>query len=279
MKVYTLITARDPEALRRFADTIKGLPLEGVTLFARPDVVRPASLETAEKRRAMEKQARDLIDAGKVGDAAKAEKEAEALKLQEKAEARAAAAWIEEAITDIRKVTQLIVLGNLHWPPDVVFSVPSFFRRMEEISRALCGAGIGGIKHVTPLESRVFVPVPRQGNQVSPSVSAGPQTPPGESTQPKEPLGESARPGVPATSKGLRHPQVPESLSPGEARYAEKRLGLDRGGLVRSSEAASNLLGLSSKTGKLYDGLIKRKWPEFGALIQNMHDNVDAMLA
>lgn len=250
MKIYTVLTARDPGALKQFTQTCKDCGATGVTIFTRPSLVAYTPPPGTPDPNVIRQQA----------DAAAASKDyRKAAELQQQADnaakdlvdmAAKGAEWVKAEIEPIRQITQLVVLGDLNWPQGTAWTPPAFLAQMEGISTLLTTTGIGGIVQKTPLAQRTYVPLQS-------SVSAG------NATQ-GDPAGASGLAVETPARHPADHPSIPRNLSPKQSEYAAKRLGLDRGGARRSKNEAGNLMGWSPHIAAKIENEIARVWPEFG---------------
>jgi len=255
MKVYTVLTTRDPEALQKFAQTCKDCGATGVTIFTRPsltaatpppDTPTPQEWQTKADQAAARKEYKEAAEFQ-----AKSDQALEHLKDL----SRTAAEWIKVATRPINEITQLIVVGNAHWPVDTPFTAANFLAAMPKIGHPLISTGIGGVIQKTPLEYRTFIPL---AEKPASEVAAGSAA-----------QGESAR--APSGSVGVespgRHPSLPKTLTEKQAEYAARRLGLDRKGQRRSKQEAGNMMGWSHAIATKMEMELIAKWPQFEATV------------
>lgn len=247
MRIYTVITQRNPALLTQFAQQAKALNATGVTLITHPPLVAATS-PPLDQTEAYHLQLADAAAARKDYPAAAAHQiNATRAKTAEANAAATGADWIKQATTPIKDITQLIVLGALHWPQQDEFTVRNFFRHLGPVSDALVTTGVGGIVQKTPLDQRVFIPLGQT------TVATGHAA-----------LGEPVA-GVdagPVETSG-RHPSIPATLPETFVAFVNKRLGLDQGGKVRSLNETANQMGLSIYNARKAETEVIKVWPEF----------------
>lgn len=251
MKVYTVLTSRDPEALAQFAVQAKQAGATGVTIFTRPDLVAytpPPGTPTPES---FQQQADAAAQRKEYRLAAELQTKADNAAQDLKDMAQQGAAWVRDAVLPIKDITQLVVLGNLHWPANAPFTVTNFLAKIEQVNAPLISTGIGGIVQKTPLTQRAFLPLPTV--EAAP-VAGGAVTAAG--------AGPAAAQETPA-----RHPGFPNGLTEKQREYASHRLGLDRDGARRSKQEAGNLMGWSPTIAGKIEAQIVAAWPEFEGLV------------
>jgi hypothetical protein len=262
MRLYTVLTSRDPAALQAFAATALLFKATGVTVFTRPDLVAPTPPPGAPTAQSLQDQADQAAARKDYTTAAKFQAQIEQLRLQNEALNAQAAQWVKDALTPIHEITQLVVLGNIHWPTDKPFTQENFLTHLPQISTTLLTTGIGGIVQKTPLAERTFVPLVAVQTQAATPVAtpvAGGQGAQGDPATPAQ-----TRVGVGAPT---RHPSIPAVVTDKKALFATYRLGLDRGGARRSRQEAGNLMGWSPGIANKIESEISKVWPEFEAKI------------
>jgi hypothetical protein len=266
MKLYTLLTSHTPAALQTFAQTAKALGATGVTVLTRPSLVAYTPPLDTPTPQTFQQQA----------DAAAARKDYKAAaEFQAKADnaaqdlrdmAAQGAAWVKEALAPVKEITQLVVLGDLHWPTGTPWTAQDFFGKVATISEVLTTTGIGGIVQKTPLLERTYVPL------LTAQVAGGPATQ-------GEPAGASGLAVETPARHPADHPSIPRNLSPKQSEYVAKRLGLDRGGARRSKNEAGNLMGWSPHISAKIENEIIRSWPEFEAKVNENTPEPEPALA
>lgn len=276
MRVFTVLTTRDPAALSKFAQTVKDIGATGVTIFTRPEFVSPILPPGMESEADLTIKAEEAAKNKDYQTAAQFQKQIEELKAKRADLAREGAQWIADAISPIKEFTQLIVLGTNHWPATEAFTQQAFMAKLEVISNTLLNQGIGGIKQSTPLYQRTFIPLPGAaggyGAQGEPATGAS--LSPFETTS-LPAAGARTQAMVNATKvpqtqpKNKRHPSLPVQLSEKQSQFASYRLGLDRGGQRRSRNEAGNMMGYSANVAAKVENSINGVWKEFSGIISS----------
>jgi len=266
MRCFTLITSKDPQALAQVIETLSKCAT-GVTLFTRPEFVTAPTDPNQSSVAQLTTQLEEAAASKDYKKAAACQEQIDQIRANAQNEAKKGAQWIIDIAQPIREMTQLVVLTNLNWPMEKAFNAANFFSDMERLSGLLLGAGIAGIKQLTPLRDRAYVPFPSSGpNGMQGEPAAGSTLGPLETgaqragPQPVQGVRE-----IPATPS--RHPMIPKSLDDKQAKYAELRLGLDRGGQRRSANEAGNMLGYSPYLSRKMETSINEVWAEFQATI------------
>lgn len=259
MKIYTVLAERDPESLTRFAQTCLDCGATGVTIFTRPHLIAPVPPPGQPTVAELQAQADQAAAAKRYRQAAEFEQKIENLKVDLEDQAKQAAQWIREATKPINQITQLVVLGNLHWAQDKPFTTENLMAQLGTLSSLLLSTGVGGIVQRTPLANRTFIPL------VTPVAG-------GSSTQ-----GDTAAAVNHSTvvSSPTRHPLIPASLPEKQAQYATYRLGLDRGGARRSKQEAGNLMGWSPNITGSMESKVQAAWPDFEARVNDNTQKVE----
>jgi hypothetical protein len=251
MRIFTIITSKDPGALQQFAQTCVDCGASGVTVFARPDLVAPTVPPGQPTLQELETKADEAAARKDYREAARISDQITALRQDLADQAKQGALWVRDALDKVRDKTQLVVLGNIHWPADVEFTPKNFFARIEEISTTLLTTGVGGIVQQTPLLKRTYIPLAASADKAV--VADG-------SAARGEPASSGADPLVESPA---RHPLLPATLTQRQVAYATYRLGLDKQGLRRSKQEAGNLMGLSPASATRMENDIARLWPSF----------------
>jgi hypothetical protein len=268
MRCFTLITEKNPTALAQVVDLLSKCAT-GVTFFTRPEFVtapvNPDQATVAQLTTQMEEAAASK----NYRRATACQEQIDQIRANAQDEAKKGAQWIIDIAQPIKEITQLVVLTNLNWPMEKVFNAANFFSDMERISGLLCGGGISGIKQLTPLRDRAFIPFPSSGpNGMQGEPAAGSTLGPLETgaqrtgPPPQNLQGVREIPAAPS-----RHPMIPKNLDEKQAKYAEFRLGLDRGGQRRNVNETGNMLGYSPYLARKMETSINDIWAEFQATI------------
>lgn len=258
MRIFTVLTSRDPAALHAFTTTALAVKATAVTIFTRPDLVAPTPLPGAPTPQSLQEQADQAAARKDYTTAAKFQSQLEQLRVQNEQLNAQAAQWVKDAIAPIREITQLIVLGNIHWPIDKPFTHENFLAQLPEISTVLLTTGVGGIIQKTPLAERTFIPLSAAITVASTPVAGGT----GAQGDPATAVVHSTAVGTPS-----RHPSIPSVVTDKKAIFATYRLGLDRGGARRSRQEAGNLMGWSPGIAAKIESEVCKAWPEFESRI------------
>ena len=272
VKVYTLLTTTNRFGLPSFVNLCKTLGATGVTVFAFPQSFSPDSsllskinvqIGDLKKKESTAASNRDYVLASTIRS------EIDDLEAQIKELARQASAYYTTAVDPVKSFLSTVVLDRESWDTESPTTEEAFIDQITKISQKLTSSGIRGVKHSTPLNKRVFIPLGSVEQNLSQPVAQMASVPStndsvvgevGKDVEP-EPSDLSAEPEEELTQD--EH-GIPNSLSPNQRSFAEAILLKQASNLVQ----AANLAGISPSSAKKTATDITKKWPEFPTLIK-----------
>lgn len=271
MKVYTLLTTTNRDALPSFVKACNTLGATGVTVFAVPQSFAPDPQASTIIQSQITELSQKESDAAQKRDyqlAAQYREEITALETQIRQLQEKASEFYTIETQSIQSILATVVLDRESWQGDSLVTEESFPDQITHISKRLLGPGIRGNVHVTPLHQRTFIPL--GSLQPVARVAAVPldrdsvvgDLPEIGSLPPEPQLAEAT---LDYPDKSPDEDGIPNDLSPNQRTFVKAILTKEASNFAQ----ASNVAGLSPSSTKKVITDITKKWPEFPKFIES----------
>ena len=271
MKVYTLLTTTNRDALPSFVKACNTLGATGVTVFAVPQSFAPDPQASNRIQSQITELSQKESDAAQKRDyhlAAQFREEITALEIEIKQLQEKASEFYTVQTQSIQSILATVVLDRESWQGDSLVTEESFPDQITHISKRLLGPGIRGNVHVTPLHQRTFIPL--GSLQPVARVAAVPldrdsvvgDLPEIGSLPPEPQLAEAT---LDYPDKSPDEDGIPNDLSPNQRTFVKAIVSKEASNFAQ----ASNVAGLSPSSTKKVITDITKKWPEFPKFIES----------
>ena len=275
VKVYTLLTTTNRDALPAFVKACITLGSTGVTVFAVPQSFAPDPQSSTRIQSQITELSQQESDSAQKRDyqlAARYREEITALEIEAKQLQEKASEFYTKETEPLKEILATVVLDRESWQGDSLVTEESFPDQITHISKRLLGPGIRGNVHVTPLHLRTFIPlgslqsvarmaaVPLARDSVVgdlPEIGSLPSGP---------------QPAAASTEQTLDYPDktpdedgIPNDLSPNQRTFVKAIVSKEASNFAQ----ASNVAGLSPSSTKKVITDITKKWPEFPKFIES----------
>ena len=271
VKVYTLLTTTNRDALPSFVKACKTLGATGVTVFAVPQSFAPDPQASTRIQSQITELSQKESDAAQKRDyqlAAQYREEITALEIEIKQLQEKASEFYTVQTQPIQSILATVVLDRESWQGDSLVTEESFPDQITHISKRLLGPGIRGNVHVTPLHQRTFIPL--GSLQPVARVAAVPldrdsvvgDLPEIGSLPPEPQLAEAT---LDYPDKSPDEDGIPNDLSPNQRTFVKAIVSKQASNFAQ----ASNVAGLSPSSTKKVITDITKKWPEFPKFIES----------
>ena len=271
MKVYTLLTTTNRDALPSFVKACNTLGATGVTVFTVPQSFAPDPQASNRIQSQITELSQKESDAAQKRDyhlAAQYREEITALEIEIKQLQEKASEFYTVQTQSIQSILATVVLDRESWQGDSLVTEESFPDQITHISKRLLGPGIRGSVHVTPLHQRTFIPL--GSLQPVARVAAVPLDRdsvvgdlPEIGSLPPEPQPAEATLDYP--DKSPDEDGIPNDLSPNQRTFVKAIVSKEASNFAQ----ASNVAGLSPSSTKKVITDITKKWPEFPKFIES----------
>jgi len=270
VKVYTLLTTTNRDALPSFVKACNTLGATGVTVFAVPQSFAPDPQASTRIQSQITELSQKESDAAQKRDyhlAAQFREEITALEIEIKQLQEKASEFYTIETQPIQSILATVVLDRESWQKDSLVTEESFPDQITHISKRLLGPGIRGNVHVTPLHQRTFIPL--GSLQPVARVAAVPldrdsvvgDLPEIGSLPPEPQLAEAT---LDYPDKSPDEDGIPNDLSPNQRTFVKAIVSKEASNFAQ----ASNVAGLSPSSTKKVITDITKKWPEFPKFIE-----------
>ena len=271
MKVYTLLTTTNRDALPSFVKACNTLGATGVTVFTVPQSFAPDPQASNRIQSQITELSQKESDAAQKRDyhlAAQFREEITALEIEIKQLQEKASEFYTVQTQPIQSILATVVLDRESWQGDSLVTEESFPDQITHISKRLLGPGIRGSVHVTPLHQRTFIPL--GSLQPVARVAAVPldrdsvvgDLPEIGSLPPEPQLAEAT---LDYPDKSPDEDGIPNDLSPNQRTFVKAIVSKEASNFAQ----ASNVAGLSPSSTKKVITDITKKWPEFPKFIES----------
>ena len=271
VKVYTLLTTTNRDALPSFIKACNTLGATGVTVFAVPQSFAPDPQASTRIQSQITELSQKESDAAQKRDyqlAAQFREEITALETQIRQLQEKASEFYTIETQSIQSILATVVLDRDSWQGDSLVTEESFPDQITHISKRLLGPGIRGNVHVTPLHQRTFIPL--GSLQPVARVAAVPldrdsvvgDLPEIGSLPPEPQLAEAT---LDYPDKSPDEDGIPNDLSPNQRTFVKAIVSKEASNFAQ----ASNVAGLSPSSTKKVITDITKKWPEFPKFIES----------
>lgn len=271
MKVYTLLTTTNRDALPSFVKACNTLGATGVTVFAVPQSFAPDPQASTRIQSQITELSQKESDAAQKRDyqlAAQFREEITTLEAQIRQLQEKASEFYTIETQSIQSILATVVLDRESWQGDSLVTEESFPDQITHISKRLLGPGIRGNVHVTPLHQRTFIPL--GSLQPVARVAAVPldrdsvvgDLPEIGSLPPEPQLAEAT---LDYPDKSPDEDGIPNDLSPNQRTFVKAIVSKEASNFAQ----ASNVAGLSPSSTKKVITDITKKWPEFPKFIES----------
>ena len=271
VKVYTLLTTTNRDALPSFVKACNTLGATGVTVFAVPQSFAPDPQASTRIQSQITELSQKESDAAQKRDyqlAAQFREEITALEIEIKQLQEKASEFYTVQTQSIQSILATVVLDRDSWQGDSLVTEESFPDQITHISKRLLGPGIRGNVHVTPLHQRTYIPL--GSLQPVARVAAVPldrdsvvgDLPEIGSLPPEPQLAEAT---LDYPDKSPDEDGIPNDLSPNQRTFVKAILTKEASNFAQ----ASNVAGLSPSSTKKVITDITKKWPEFPKFIES----------
>lgn len=271
MKVYTLLTTTNRDALPSFVKACNTLGATGVTVFAVPQSFALDPQSSTRIQSQITELSQKESDAAQKRDyqlAAQYREEITALEAQIRQLQEKASEFYTVETQPIQNILATVVLDRESWQGDSLVTEESFPDQITHISKRLLGPGIRGSVHVTPLHQRTFIPL--GSLQPVARVAAVPldrdsvvgDLPEIGSLPPEPQLAEAT---LDYPDKSPDEDGIPNDLSPNQRTFVKAIVSKEASNFAQ----ASNVAGLSPSSTKKVITDITKKWPEFPKFIES----------
>lgn len=271
VKVYTLLTTTNRDALPSFVKACNTLGATGVTVFAVPQSFAPDPQASTRIQSQITELSQKESDAAQKRDyqlAAQYREEITALEIEIKQLQEKASEFYTVQTQSIQSILATVVLDRESWQGDSLVTEESFPDQITHISKRLLGPGIRGNVHVTPLHQRTFIPL--GSLQPVARVAAVPLDRdsvvgdlPEIGSLPPEP--QAAETTLDYPDKSPDEDGIPNDLSPNQRTFVKAIVSKEASNFAQ----ASNVAGLSPSSTKKVITDITKKWPEFPKFIES----------
>ena len=271
VKVYTLLTTTNRDALPSFVKACNTLGATGVTVFTVPQSFAPDPQASNRIQSQITELSQKESDAAQKRDyhlAAQFREEITALEIEIKQLQEKASEFYTVQTQSIQSILATVVLDRESWQGDSLVTEESFPDQITHISKRLLGPGIRGNVHVTPLHQRTFIPL--GSLQPVARVAAVPLDRdsvvgdlPEIGSLPPEPQPAEATLDYP--DKSPDEDGIPNDLSPNQRTFVKAIVSKQASNFAQ----ASNVAGLSPSSTKKVITDITKKWPEFPKFIES----------
>ena len=270
VKVYTLLTTTNRDALPSFVKACNTLGATGVTIFTIPQSFAPDPQASTRIQSQITELSQKESDAAQKRDyhlAAQFREEITALEIEIKQLQEKASEFYTVQTQSIQSILATVVLDRESWQKDSLVTEESFPDQITHISKRLLGPGIRGNVHVTPLHQRTFIPL--GSLQPVARVAAVPldrdsvvgDLPEIGSLPPEPQLAEAT---LDYPDKSPDEDGIPNDLSPNQRTFVKAIVSKEASNFAQ----ASNVAGLSPSSTKKVITDITKKWPEFPKFIE-----------
>lgn len=271
VKVYTLLTTTNRDALPSFVKACNTLGATGVTVFTVPQSFAPDPQASNRIQSQITELSQKESDAAQKRDyhlAAQFREEITALEIEIKQLQEKASEFYTVQTQPIQSILATVVLDRESWQGDSLVTEESFPDQITHISKRLLGPGIRGSVHVTPLHQRTFIPL--GSLQPVARVAAVPldrdsvvgDLPEIGSLPPEPQLAEAT---LDYPDKSTDEDGIPNDLSPNQRTFVKAIVSKEASNFAQ----ASNVAGLSPSSTKKVITDITKKWPEFPKFIES----------
>lgn len=271
VKVYTLLTTTNRDALPSFVKACNTLGATGVTIFTIPQSFAPDPQASNRIQSQITELSQKESDAAQKRDyqlAAQFREEITALEIEIKQLQEKASEFYTIETQSIQSILATVVLDRESWQGDSLVTEESFPDQITHISKRLLGPGIRGSVHVTPLHQRTFIPL--GSLQPVARVAAVPldrdsvvgDLPEIGSLPPEPQLAEAT---LDYPDKSPDEDGIPNDLSPNQRTFVKAIVSKEASNFAQ----ASNVAGLSPSSTKKVITDITKKWPEFPKFIES----------
>ena len=271
VKVYTLLTTTNRDALPSFVKACNTLGATGVTVFTVPQSFAPDPQASNRIQSQITELSQKESDAAQKRDyhlAAQFREEITALEIEVKQLQEKASEFYTVQTQSIQSILATVVLDRESWQGDSLVTEESFPDQITHISKRLLGPGIRGNVHVTPLHQRTFIPL--GSLQPVARVAAVPldrdsvvgDLPEIGSLPPEPQLAEAT---LDYPDKSPDEDGIPNDLSPNQRTFVKAIVSKEASNFAQ----ASNVAGLSPSSTKKVITDITKKWPEFPKFIES----------
>lgn len=271
VKVYTLLTTTNRDALPSFVKACNTLGATGVTVFTVPQSFAPDPQASTRIQSQITELSQKESDAAQKRDyhlAAQFREEITALEIEIKQLQEKASEFYTVQTQSIQSILATVVLDRESWQGDSLVTEESFPDQITHISKRLLGPGIRGSVHVTPLHQRTFIPL--GSLQPVARVAAVPldrdsvvgDLPEIGSLPPEPQLAEAT---LDYPDKSPDEDGIPNDLSPNQRTFVKAIVSKEASNFAQ----ASNVAGLSPSSTKKVITDITKKWPEFPKFIES----------
>ena len=271
VKVYTLLTTTNRDALPSFVKACNTLGATGVTVFTVPQSFAPDPQASNRIQSQITELSQKESDAAQKRDyhlAAQFREEITALEIEIKQLQEKASEFYTVQTQPIQSILATVVLDRESWQGDSLVTEESFPDQITHISKRLLGPGIRGNVHVTPLHQRTFIPL--GSLQPVARVAAVPldrdsvvgDLPEIGSLPPEPQLAEAT---LDYPDKSPDEDGIPNDLSPNQRTFVKAIVSKEASNFAQ----ASNVAGLSPSSTKKVITDITKKWPEFPKFIES----------
>ena len=271
VKVYTLLTTTNRDALPSFVKACNTLGATGVTVFTVPQSFAPDPQASNRIQSQITELSQKESDAAQKRDyhlAAQFREEITALEIEIKQLQEKASEFYTVQTQPIQSILATVVLDRESWQGDSLVTEESFPDQITHISKRLLGPGIRGSVHVTPLHQRTFIPL--GSLQPVARVAAVPldrdsvvgDLPEIGSLPPEPQLAEAT---LDYPDKSPDEDGIPNDLSPNQRTFVKAIVSKEASNFAQ----ASNVAGLSPSSTKKVITDITKKWPEFPKFIES----------
>lgn len=280
VKVYTLLTTTNRDALPSFVKACNTLGATGVTIFTIPQSFALDPQSSTRIQSQITELSQKESDAAQKRDyhlAAQFREEITALEIEIKQLQEKASEFYTVQTQPIQSILATVVLDRESWQGDSLVTEESFPDQITHISKRLLGPGIRGNVHVTPLYQRTFIPlgslqpvarmaaVPLARDSVVGDL-------PEIGSLPSGPQAAGAAGAAGAAEATLDYPDkspdedgIPNDLSPNQRTFVKAIVSKEASNFAQ----ASNVAGLSPSSTKKVITDITKKWPEFPKFIES----------
>ena len=271
VKVYTLLTTTNRDALPSFVKACNTLGATGVTVFTVPQSFAPDPQASNRIQSQITELSQKESDAAQKRDyhlAAQFREEITALEIEIKQLQEKASEFYTIETQSIQSILATVVLDRESWQGDSLVTEESFPDQITHISKRLLGPGIRGNVHVTPLHQRTFIPlgslqpVARMAAVPLDRDSVVGDLPEIGSLPPEPQLAEAT---LDYPDKSPDEDGIPNDLSPNQRTFVKAIVSKEASNFAQ----ASNVAGLSPSSTKKVITDITKKWPEFPKFIES----------
>ena len=281
VKVYTLLTTTNRDALPSFVKACNTLGATGVTVFAVPQSFAPDPQASNRIQSQITELSQKESDAAQKRDyhlAAQFREEITALEIEIKQLQEKASEFYTIETQSIQSILATVVLDRESWQGDSLVTEESFPDQITHISKRLLGPGIRGNVHVTPLYQRTYIPlgslqpvarmaaVPLARDSVVgdlPEIGSLPSGP--QAAGAASAAAGAAEATLDYPDKSPDEDGIPNDLSPNQRTFVKAIVSKEASNFAQ----ASNVAGLSPSSTKKVITDITKKWPEFPKFIES----------